>query len=234
VSKKDGIYAPKASNLILQTEAGKPSIFLFNPDVKTNAHPHATVQFKSTKSFRVNSSNLQWERFGLPTWKTIESIECDQPALVTNIQIFGASGWENLGNLTGSTFDNKSKLNKPFISCNLLANTLSPTPAGAVYSFGGELTGNMDVNLNVFTEWTPFANSYSAHMNVEAMLAGLSSAENETAAAEPNPFKSFRTVFPPHTLKSFRLNEWIRPELLSKGFPFFFSSYVGRILYTLL
>ena len=181
VSKKDGIYAPKASNLILQTEAGKPSIFLFNPDVKTNAHPHATVQFKSTKSFRVNSSNLQWERFGLPTWKTIESIECDQPALVTNIQIFGASGWENLGNLTGSTFDNKSKLNKPFISCNLLANTLSPTPAGAVYSFGGELTGNMDVNLNVFTEWTPFANSYSAHMDVEAMLAGLSSAENVDA-----------------------------------------------------
>ena len=181
VSKKDGIYAPKASNLILQTEAGKPSVFLFNPDVKTNAHPHATVQFKSTKSFRVNSSNLQWERFGLPTWKTIESIECDQPALVTNIQIFGASGWENLGNLTGSTFDNKSKLNKPFISCNLLANTLSPTPAGAVYSFGGELTGNMDVNLNVFTEWTPFANSYSAHMDVEAMLAGLSSAENVDA-----------------------------------------------------
>ena len=181
VTKKDGIYAPKASNLILQTEAGKPSIFLFNPDVKTNAHPHATVQFKSTKSFRVNSSNLQWERFGLPTWKTIESIECDQPALVTNIQIFGASGWENLGNLTGSTFDNKSKLNKPFISCNLLANTLSPTPAGAVYSFGGELTGNMDVNLNVFTEWTPFANSYSAHMDVEAMLAGLSSAENVDA-----------------------------------------------------
>lgn len=181
VSKKDGIYAPKASNLILQTEAGKPSIFLFNPDVKTNAHPHATVQFKSTKSFRVNSSNLQWERFGLPTWKTIESIECNQPALVTNIQIFGASGWENLGNLTGSTFDNKSKLNKPFISCNLLANTLSPTPAGAVYSFGGELTGNMDVNLNVFTEWTPFANSYSAHMDVEAMLAGLSSAENVDA-----------------------------------------------------
>ena len=98
-----------------------------------------------------------------------------------NIQIFGASGWENLGNLTGSTFDNKSKLNKPFISCNLLANTLSPTPAGAVYSFGGELTGNMDVNLNVFTEWTPFANSYSAHMDVEAMLAGLSSAENVDA-----------------------------------------------------
>ena len=181
VTGNQGIVSSSTDNIILKTEAGKPSIFLFNPAVSSNRHPEATVQFKSTKSFRVNSSNLQWERFGLPTWKTIESIECDQPALVTNIQIFGASGWENLGNLTGSTFDNMSELNKPFISCNLLANTLSPTPAGAVYSFGGELTGNMDVNLNVFTEWTPFANSYSAHMDVEAMLAGLSSAENVDA-----------------------------------------------------
>jgi len=179
VTKKDGIYAPKASNLILQTQADNPSIFLFNPAVSTNAHPHATVQYKSTIAYRENGSNYQWERFGLPTWKTVESISCDNPTLVTNIRIYSTSGtWENLGNLEGSTFANISKLNKPFVSCNLLPNNLSSTPAGATYTFTGELTGNMDATLNVFATWTAFANSYSAYVDGAEMVAGISGAAN--------------------------------------------------------
>lgn len=179
VTKKDGIYAPKASNLILQTQANNPSIFLFNPAVSTNAHPHATVQYKSTIAYRENSSNYQWERFGLPTWKTVESISCDNPTLVTNIRIYSTSGtWENLGYLEGSTFANISKLNKPFVSCNLLPNNLSSTPAGATYTFTGELTGNMDATLNVFATWTAFANSYSAYVDGAEMVAGISGAAN--------------------------------------------------------
>lgn len=179
VTKKDGIYAPKASNLILQTQANNPSIFLFNPAVSTNAHPHATVQYKSTIAYRENSSNYQWERFGLPTWKTVESISCDNPTLVTNIRIYSTSGtWENLGNLEGSTFANISKLNKPFVSCNLLPNNLSSDPAGATYTFTGELTGNMDATLNVFATWTAFANSYSAYVDGAEMVAGISGATN--------------------------------------------------------
>jgi hypothetical protein len=181
VTKKDGIYAPRASNLILQTQAGKPSIFLFNPAVTTNAHPHATVQFKSVWSFRENSTNKQWERFGLPTWKTVSAISCDNATLETDIQIFTTTGWDDLGILKGSSFANTAKLNKPFVSCELLANTKSATPAGATYSFEGELTGNDNAELNVFTEWTPFANSYSANVDMAAFLAGLAGGENVDA-----------------------------------------------------
>lgn len=181
VTKKDGIYARQATNLILQTEAGNPSIFLFNPAVSTNAHPHATVQFKSTKSFAEGPSNFQFERFGLPTWKAVSSISCDDVDLTTNIQVFGASGWENLGNLTaGSTFANKAKLDKPWIAFALLANNGSALPAGAMYNFGGELTGNDNPELDVFTEWTPFANSYSANIDVEAFLDDIASGVENT------------------------------------------------------
>lgn len=178
VTKKDGIYSPTADNLILQTQAGKPSIFLFNPAVSTNAHPKATVQFKSTKAYRENSSNYQWERFGLPTWKTVESITCDNPTLTTNIQAYTPNGWENLGNLVGSTFANISKLNNAFISYNLLPNNSSSTPAGATYTFTGELTGNMNATLNVNATWSAFANSYSAYVDGAATVAGISGAAN--------------------------------------------------------
>lgn len=179
VTGNQGIVSSSTDNIVLETEAGKPSIFLFNPAVSSNRHPHATVQYKSTIAYRENSSNYQWERFGLPTWKTVESISCDNPTLVTNIQIYSTSGtWENLGNLTGSTFANISKLNKPFVSCNLLPNNLSSTPAGATYTFTGELTGNMDATLNVFATWTAFANSYSAYVDGAEMVAGISGATN--------------------------------------------------------
>jgi len=177
VTGNQGIVSSSTDNIVLETEAGKPSIFLFNPAVSSNRHPEATVQFKSTKSYSASATNYQYERFGLPTWKGISAISCDNASLTTNIQVFGATGWQNLGNLTeGNKFTNIAKLNTPFISCALLAN--NSTPANATYSFEGELTGNQNAELNVFTEWTPFANSYSANVDVVAFLAGLAGGVN--------------------------------------------------------
>lgn len=178
VTKKDGIYSSKASNLILQTQAGKPSIFLFNPAVTTNAHPNATVEFTSTKSFRENATNKQYERFGLPTWTAITSIECDQPTLQTSISIFGVTGWDYCGILEGDELEGIAKLNKPFIACELLANTKTTTPTNPKYTFTGKLTGNGNATLNVDHEWTPFANSYSARIDAAALIAGLAGGVN--------------------------------------------------------
>ena len=178
VTKKDGIYSPKASNLILQTQAGKPSIFLFNPAVTTNAHPNATVEFTSTKSFRENATNKQYERFGLPTWTAITSIECDQPTLQTSISIFGVTGWDYCGILEGDELEGIAKLNKPFIACELLANTKTTTPTNPKYTFTGKLTGNGNATLNVDHEWTPFANSYSARIDAAALIDGLAGGVN--------------------------------------------------------
>jgi len=178
VTKKDGIYSPKATNLILQTEAGKPSIFLFNPAVTTNAHPNATVEFTSTKSFRASATNKQYERFGLPTWTAITSISCDQPTLQTAIGIFGTTGWDDCGILEGDELEGIAKLNKPFIACELLANTKTSAPTNPKYTFTGKLTGNGNATLNVDHEWTPFANSYSAKIDVTTLIAGLAGGVN--------------------------------------------------------
>ena len=173
VSGGEGVVSMVHENLILQTNATQQAKFLIDPAIDVNAHPKATVEFVSTRAFAESAENYQSERFAIPTWKAITSIECTTPGLVTNIQYFGAHSWQNLGNLTGSTFANISQLNKPFAAYTMLPNNGSTEPTGATYRFCGELTGNMDKGLTLDHEWTPFANSYSADLDVYALMGAI-------------------------------------------------------------
>ena len=173
VSGGAGITTIVPENLVLQTSASQQAKFLIDPAIESNRHPKATVEFVSTRAFAESPENYQSERFAIPTWGAITSIECTTPGLVTNIQLFDSKGWKNLGNLTGSTFANVSQLNRPFAAYTLLPNNGSATPTNATYRFTGELTGNMDANLSLDHEWTPFANSYSANLDVYELMSAI-------------------------------------------------------------
>lgn len=174
VSGGDGVVNMSQENLVLQTSATQQAKFLIDPSIEVNAHPKATVEYVATRSFYENGDNFQWERFAIPTWKTVTSIECtSHPELITNIQVFDTKGWKNLGNLVGSTFANTAQLSKPFAAYNLLAKTDNTTPANATYRFTGELTGNMDATLTLDHEFTPFANSYSADLDVYELMSAI-------------------------------------------------------------
>lgn len=174
------MYGSEKENLLVQASATKHGVLLFDPDMNTygDNHPKGTFEFVSTKSFYKDATHYQWERFGIPTYTTLESIECTTADLVTNIQIFENGEWHNLGNLTNSTFDEISRLNTPFVTCNLLPNNGATSPANATYRFGGALNGNSNAALNCELTWNPFANSYTADVDIAAVLSGLASSAN--------------------------------------------------------
>lgn len=174
------MYGSEKENLLVQASATKHGVLLFDPDMNTygDNHPKGTFEFVSTKSFYKDATHYQWERFGIPTYTTLESIECTTADLVTNIQIFENGAWHNLGNLTNSTFTNISRLNTPFVTCNLLPNNGATSPANATYRFGGALNGNSNAALNCELTWNPFANSYTADVDIAAVLSGLASSAN--------------------------------------------------------
>lgn len=175
VTGEQGIVAPVVDNIVLQSAGNKHATFLFNPAVTSNRHPNATVQFVS-KSWYTDASHYQWERFGIPTWKALTSIESDIAGLYTNIQVFENNGWTDLGYLvTGTPFANIAQMNKPFATYNLLAYKGT---AGVTYTMKGELVGNENAELNTDREWNSFANSYAADVDMVTLLAGLAGGVN--------------------------------------------------------
>ena len=167
---ESGIVAPSVDNILLQTSADNPAIFLCHPDAKVGRHPKATVEFV-TKSFYKAANNYQYERFGIPTWKELESIECNVAGLYTGIRMYKNGVWDDLGFLQKDIpFEKKNAMNVPFATYNLLAFQAT---AGAEYLFKGELTGNNDAALNTVDEWTPFTNSFTANVDVTEFLEAL-------------------------------------------------------------
>jgi hypothetical protein len=171
------MYNSVAENLIIKASAAKHGVLLIDPNAQAfgDNHPMGTVEFV-TKSFFKDNDHYQFERFGIPTWNTLESIDCDVDGLSTGIYIYENNGWQDLGYLKkGVAFKNIDRLNKPFVACNLIAYQEA---AGAAYKFAGSLMGNSDAALNANLEWNPFANSYTGDVDIIKYLEGLASGVN--------------------------------------------------------
>ena len=171
------MYNSVAENLIIKASAAKHGVLLIDPNAQAygDNHPMGTVEFV-TKSFFKDNDHYQFERFGIPTWNTLESIDCDVDGLSTGIYIYENNGWQDLGYLKkGVAFKNIDRLNKPFVACNLIAYQEA---AGAAYKFAGGLMGNSDAALNANLEWNPFANSYTGDVDIIKYLEGLASCVN--------------------------------------------------------
>lgn len=174
---KGQMYGSVVENLLIQTSADKHGVLLFDPDMNTygDNHPKGTVEF-ITKSYYVDGSDYQFERFGIPTWTTVESIDCDVAGLVTTLYVFANNGWQKLGDLVkGTPFANVAQLNKPFATYNLLARQATP---GATYKIAGALSGNGNAELYANLKWNSFANSYTADVNVGKLLEELEGASD--------------------------------------------------------
>lgn len=174
---KGQMYGSVVENLLIQTSETKHGVLLFDPDMNTygDNHPKGTVEF-ITKSYYAGGSDYQFERFGIPTWTTVESIDCNVEGLVTTLYVLGNSGWQNIGDLVkGTPFANIAQLNKPFATYNLLARQATP---GATYKIAGALSGNGNAELYANLKWNSFANSYTADVNVGKLLEGLEGASD--------------------------------------------------------
>ncbi|GEM_PF-1355896 len=187
VTGEQGIVAPVTSNIVLRTSESNPAEFLFNPEVRSNRHPNATVGLIAN-SYTNSSSDYRYQRFGIPTHTTITGITAKNADSGEDVGLFVRkyenNGWTTVGylNVAGRSLD-MGKMNDPFGYYILQCNTPS---VGTLVSFSGELVGNNNATLytGVNTNgWSTFANSYSAKLDMEAMLAMFNGLPAETNTA---------------------------------------------------
>jgi hypothetical protein len=174
VTGAQGIVSNHASNLVLHTSESAQAIFLLNPAVISNKHPHATVEFV-TKSFMKDGVNV-FQRFGIPTYTALESMECSDPSIRTRVWEYSAAtdSWQEFGNL--GSFD-IHQLNVPFAGYNMISYRETP---GLVYTMKGALVGNENASLDANLHWTTFANSFSADIDIAKFVAGISGTVDPT------------------------------------------------------
>jgi hypothetical protein len=174
VTGAQGIVSNHASNLVLHTSESAQATFLLNPAVISNKNPKATVEFV-TKSFMKDGVNV-FQRFGIPTYTALESMECSDPSIRTRVWEYSAAtdSWQEFGNL--GSFD-IHQLNVPFAGYNMISYRETP---GLVYTMKGALVGNENASLDANMHWTSFANSFSADIDIAKFVAGISGTVDPT------------------------------------------------------
>lgn len=171
VTGTQGVVAPVADNILLQTSAENPARFLFNPAVESNTHPKATIEF-ITNSWWESMSSYQSERFGVPSFGALDAITCDKvndEDVYVEIIVYKDYEWTSLGYIGGTYSVDNAQLNKPFATYSMLAYCAKDATRPTI-RMKGSLVGNGNATLNADEKWAPFANSYTADMDVYSFL----------------------------------------------------------------
>ncbi len=180
VKGTNGIVANANSNIIIAAQEGSMGQFYLDPTVASNKNPHATVAL-TTKSYW-NGDDYAYERMGVPA--------VDGMAIQDIVNVGGApnvSGlyWDANANPQGWKQAPKTQVLAPFTGIALISTSTTP---GKQYNFPCRLVGNSDVPLSVVGQWTYFANSYMAELDLKALgTAILASGENVAATAFTDP-----------------------------------------------
>lgn len=134
--------------------------FLLHPTVSSNCHPKTAVQLYSKGC----KSGQEWQRFGVPSYNS-SITRGDNVNLVYTTpsqfqQVIGQD-WVVMNNNDNFV---------PFRCCNVTSTATTPD---TVYTFKCGLVGNMDVTLNLSTEWNYYANSYTAPIDTLSLIIAL-------------------------------------------------------------
>ena len=168
---EQGMHAPSSENIVLETSDAQPAYFMFHPNVTSNRHPLAKIQFhsrgyqKPIGEYDVEGGKYQWQRFGVPSWKPINIKTCiatlpakTQFQRIVNDDPANYNLWEILS---------KDDDLVPFTS---YAMTSQSTTEGIVYTFGCEIVGNGDVELKLYEHYNYYSNSYTAPIDIKKLL----------------------------------------------------------------
>ncbi len=171
IKGKQGIVAPKVENIVLKASETAQALFLFHPEVESNRHPNATVEFISNSI--TNNPFFSKQRFGIPTWKQLSSITTKNGG--NNVQTaiasysFKAHDWVDVSwiNIDGKN-ENLNLIANPFEYYQMQHNTPN---AGTVVTMTGELYGNTNPTLPILgNSWNGYANSYMAPIDGETLI----------------------------------------------------------------
>ena len=171
VKGKQGIVASAPENIILHASETAQALFLLHPEVSSNRHPNATVEFISNSI--TDGDVYTKQRFGIPTYEKLDSIKTKYNNVdvrtVLSKFIYGDNEWVDFGwiNFTTKT-PNLDKMDSPFDYYQMQNNALHN---GTVVTMYGKLYGNSSPVLEIReNSWNGYANSYMAPINAEALI----------------------------------------------------------------
>lgn len=163
VTGEQGIVAPVAENIVLKTSETAQATFLFNPDVRSNRHPMATVELKSKAYTKSNGTHV-WQRFGVPSYAdTVQrkNVLYDKVAAPTAFRKFDyvQDFWVNMA------------ATDAFVPFQCYELNTSAATAGALYTFKCPLMGNDNGELKMGDNWNYYANSYTAPIDIREIVS---------------------------------------------------------------
>ncbi len=169
------VYGSTEENFVIKGEEDKSGIVLFSPETEfvREDHPKATYRFKS-KSFK-DGSKWVYQRFGMPsvdgnvtvkeadgTPSTVRSFICTWDYATDDW-----SSWAELDKTNGLVYTDAV----PFQCYQLGSDNIKDAPV--TYDFIVELMGNANAPLNFKAGWNPYANSYTAPIDIKEFLTDV-------------------------------------------------------------
>ena len=169
VTGTNGIFADDVNNLVLEAVEGNQSIFLFNPNVKTNRNPKATVEFVSESYKRVSPVTEYRYQFFCPPMKggIVESISAkasdNNTTYKSQLDVWRNGAWDRIGIMNSGTPLDMSKFNIPFGFYSIVSN--NPPEVKMTYTIQGSLVGNTAPELPLYAGWTAISNAFTGDIN---------------------------------------------------------------------
>ena len=169
------VYGSTEENFVIKGEEDKSAIVLFSPETEfiKEDHPTATYRFTS-KSFR-DGSKWVYQRFGMPSFDGTVTVKSGNLAVNSYICTWDYAtddwgAWSPKIPEGGLVYAGEDKA-VPF-QCYQLGST-NAKDAPVTYDFVVELMGNANAPLNFKAGWNPYANSYTAPIDIKEFLTDV-------------------------------------------------------------
>lgn len=166
-------------NIVIEASEENSGVVLINPTVNTYGDEHPVGTFRFTSKSYKNGDKVVHQRFGMPTYNAaVEMKYATTSSAVTYITNWDYENdeWAHDGdNIKWTLVPTTGSLNLvtagPFTCYDLISNNAKD---GVItYEFTGALMGNADGNMKFNRGFNPYANSYTAPINIASLLNRL-------------------------------------------------------------
>lgn len=166
-------------NIVIEASEENSAVVLINPNVNTYGDEHPVGTFRFTSKSYKNGSKVVHQRFGMPTYNAaVEMKYATASSAVTYITNWDYENdeWAHDGdNIKWTLVPTTGSLNLvtagPFTCYDLISNNAKGEEI--TYEFTGALMGNADGNMKFNRGFNPYANSYTAPINIASLLNRL-------------------------------------------------------------
>lgn len=168
------VYGSTEDNFVIEGQEDKSGIVLFSPETEfiKEDHPKATYRFTSKSFYDYDNPRWVFQRFGMPSHDGIVTMKSTNTAVSSYVYTWNGEDWGAPVTMPveGLVYnvDNKAV---PFQCYQLASTNIKEEPT--TYDFVVELMGNANAPLNFKAGWNPYANSYTAPIDIKEFLTDV-------------------------------------------------------------